>query len=49
MIWIYGWGMSQPLPYGEFHWLSEKEINKFYVNSISENNSVDYILEVDLK
>ena len=30
-------------------WLNEKEISEFCLNYISENSSVDYILEVDLK
>ena len=32
-----------------FKWLSKKEINYFSFNSISENSSVGYILEVDLE
>ena len=39
--------MSQYLPYCEFKWL--KNVDKFDVNSISENSSIDYILEVDLE
>ena len=46
---LYGWGMSQYLPYGESKWLNQKEIDKFDVNSISENSSNGYILEVDLE
>ena len=46
--------MSQYLPYHEFIWLNKKEIDKFDVNStqcnsIEENSSNGYILEVDLK
>ena len=26
---LYGYGMSQYLPYDDFDWLNEKEINKF--------------------
>ena len=40
--------MSQYLPYGEFKWFSEKTINRFCLNSISENSFVGYILKVDL-
>ena len=29
--------------------MSKKEINDFCLNSVSENSSVDYILEVDLE
>ena len=38
---LYGWGMIQYLPYGGF--------NNFCLNSISENSSIEYILEVDLE
>ena len=44
---LYGWGMSQYLPYCEFKLL--KNIDKFDVNSIGESSSIGYILEVDLK
>ena len=44
---LYGWTMSDYLPYGWFKWL--KNVDKFDVNSISENNPVGYILEVDLE
>ena len=33
---FYGWAISQYLPYGEFKWLSQKEIGKFDVNLISK-------------
>ena len=46
---LYRWAMSQYLPYSGFKWLSEKEINRFCLNSISENSSVGYILEVDIE
>ena len=36
-------------PYGGFKWLNKKEINKFYLNSISENSSIGYISQVDLE
>ena len=41
--------MSQYLPYSRFKWLNQKEISKFCLNSIIENSSVGYILEVDLE
>ena len=41
--------MSQYLPYGGFKWLNKEEIDKFDVNSIKENSSNKYILEVDLE
>ena len=51
---LYDWAMSQYLPYGKFKWLNQKEIDKFDVNStecnsIEENNSNGYILEVDFE
>ena len=46
---LYGWTMIQDLPYGEFKFLSEKEIEEFKIDSIAENSLVGYILEVDLE
>ena len=46
---LYGWAMSQYLPYSGFKWLNKKEIDKFDVNSFGENSSDGYILEVDLR
>ena len=51
---LYGWAMSQYLPYGGFKWLNQKEIDKFDVNiikcnSIEKNSSHGYMLEVDLE
>ena len=44
---LYGFAMSQYLPYSEFRWLNQKEISDFCLNSISENSSIGYVLEVD--
>ena len=41
--------MNQPLPYCDFNFLTKKEISEFCLNSMSENSSIGYILEVDLK
>ena len=46
---LYGWAMSQYLSYSGFKWLNQKEIIDFCLNSISENSSIGYILEVDLE
>ena len=46
---FYGWAMSQYLPYGNFKWMSEIEINKSDLASIKENSLDGYILEVDLE
>ena len=44
---LHGWAMSGCLPYGAFKWL--KNVDNFNVNSVSENSSKGYILEVHLK
>ena len=46
---FYGWAMNQPLPYCDFNFLTKKETSEFCLNSISENSSIGYILEVDLE
>ena len=45
---MYGYAVSQYLPYSEFKWLNQKEIDRFEVESIVENSSTGYIVEVDL-
>ena len=51
LIWIknnlYGWSMSEYLPYGEFEWL--ENVDEFDVNSINEKSEIGYFLEVDLE
>ena len=44
---LYGWAMSEYLPYKEFNWL--KNIDEFDVMSISEKSPIGYFLEVDLE
>ena len=44
---LYGWAKSGYLPYGRFKWL--RNVDGFDINSISENNSIGYTLEVDLE
>ena len=44
---LYGWGLSEYLPYGGFKWL--KNVDGFNVNSICEKSSIGYFLEVGLK
>ena len=41
--------MNKLLPYDRFDCLTKKEINKLGLDSISENSSVGYLLEIDLK
>ena len=43
---LFGWAMSNYLPYGRFKWL--KNFDWFDVNSISEKSPIGYILEVNL-
>ena len=44
---LYGWKMSDYLPYGGFKWL--ENTNNFDINSISEKSPIGYIHEVDLE
>ena len=44
---LYGWAMSEYVPYGEFQWL--EKINVFDINSINEKSDTGYFLEVDLE
>ena len=46
---LYGWGMSEYLPNGEFRWLTSAEISPFYLDSMDKNKNIGYILEVDLE
>ena len=44
---LYGWGMSQKLPYKDFKWTND--INTDNINDINTNGDKGYILEVDLE
>ena len=46
---LYGWAMSQYLPYSGFKWLNQKDIDRFDANSIAENSPIGYILEAGLE
>ena len=46
---LYGWAMTQYLPYGTFTWLSKIEIDEFDLNLVKENRSVGYITEAHLQ
>ena len=41
--------MLEYLPYDEFEWLSDDEIDGIDFNRVSAESDVGYILEVDLK
>ena len=45
---LYGWAMLQPLPTGEFDWLSEQETAALDITNVANHNEEGYILEVDL-
>ena len=44
---LYGWAMSQPLPYGGFKWISEKDYNSLITKS--HPNHSNFIIECDLE
>ena len=44
---LYGWAMSEYLPYERFKWL--KNIDEFNVMSINEKSPIGHFLEVDLE
>ena len=44
---LYGWTMSEYLPYGEFKWL--ENVDNLDVKSINEKKEIGYFLEVDLE
>ena len=43
---LYGWTMSEYLPYGEFNWL--KNVDELDVVSVNKKSDIGYFLEVDL-
>ena len=45
---LYGWTMSQYLPYSGFKWLNQQEIHNLDVDSIGENSPTVSILEIGL-
>ena len=46
---LYGHEISQPLSTGNFKFLSQKEIEEFYMSKASATDDVGFILEFDLK
>ena len=45
---LYGFAMIQPLPYKNFRWLTQSEIENFNILETTPNSPVGYILEIDL-
>lgn len=45
---LYGYSMCQSLPYSEFRFLNENEVNELNVESVCDNADFGFILEVDL-
>ena len=45
---LYGWAMSQSLPYAGLRWLTGEEIAQLDITSVAEDADDGYILEVDL-
>ncbi|KFM58535.1 hypothetical protein X975_19802, partial [Stegodyphus mimosarum] len=46
---LYGWAMSQPLPYGNFEWVEPDKNIIEKILTLSEDSLDGYILEVDLE
>ncbi|XP_071578660.1 uncharacterized protein [Temnothorax nylanderi] len=44
---LYGWAMSESLPYANFQWLDDPE--NFDVTTVPADSDIGYILEVDLE
>jgi len=45
---LYGWAMSQPLPYKDFKWMLTTDIDNFGIHNIPFDSKYGYFLEVDL-
>ncbi len=45
---LYGWAMKQPLPTGEFKWLTEEQLATFDINTIDLDREVGFFIECDL-
>ena len=46
---LYGWAMTQYLPYDDFEWMTEEEISEINFDLVSGYSNGGYILEVDLE
>ena len=45
---LYGWGLSQPLPLDNFHWLTQDQIEQTDFTQVPDDASTGFILEVNL-
>jgi len=45
---LYGWALSQHLPYKDFKWMSTADIDNFDIHNIPFDSKYGYFLEVDL-
>ena len=45
---LYATAQSEPLPVGNFRFLDEIEIEKFFLDSIAADGAIGYIIECDL-
>ena len=46
---LYGWAQSQRLPIGDYHWLTQEEINNLDIMNLKEDDDHGYVFEVDLE
>ena len=46
---LYGWGMSQKLPYKNFRWLDETSLKNLEPTQLDAKDDTGYILQVDLE
>ncbi|KAJ4445491.1 hypothetical protein ANN_07299 [Periplaneta americana] len=46
---LYGFAMSQKLPYGGFAWLTDEEIHHFDLQAVNDDSEIGYVLEVDIE
>src|SRR5258708_31294728 len=47
---LYGWAMSQYLPYRGIKWIDPKEFDmKYYMTNMKEDSDISHILEVDIE
>ena len=45
---LYGYAMSKPLPYSNFKWVTNEELQGLDIMTVDDDSNIGYILEVDL-